>query len=71
MSVGELVERLSEYPADMRVKIAIQPSWPLAAPTIPSVCRIGGAVYVAAGPATEYAPAAAWEGEDKEEGTEE
>ena len=67
MTIGELRERLGEYPDDMYVKIALQPSWPLAAPAIEAVCRIGETLWIAAGPATEYAPSAAWKGEDLDE----
>ena len=67
MTVHELKEMLEDYETDgygnMKIKVAQQPSYPLAG-LLESVCRIGNTMWFASGPATEYGPRAAWDGED-------
>jgi len=70
MTVMEIKERMQEYVdegyGELEVKIAQQPSWPLAGKS-ESACRIGDTVWIASGEAGEYAPRAAWDGEDADD----
>ncbi len=67
MTVSELKEMLEDYEndgyGDMKIKVAQQPSYPLAG-LLESICRIGDTMWFASGPATEYATRKAWDGED-------
>ena len=70
MTVSELKEMLEDYEADgkggLEVRIAEQPSWPLAS-DVSAVSRIGDTVWIADSGSAEYAPKAAWKGEDIDE----
>ena len=70
MTVSELKEILEDYETDgkgdLEVRIAEQPTWPLAS-DVSAVSRIGDTVWIADGSANKYAPKAAWDGEDIDE----
>ena len=68
MELNELIETLEEFRdspkgASLELKVAQQPSWPLAA-SIEAVTRIGNTLWIAAREDGEYAPKSAWEGGD-------
>ena len=74
MAVHELKEMLEDYEndgyGDLEVRMAEQPSWPLAS-DVSAVSRIGETVWIADSGSADYAPKAAWKGEDIDEEEEE
>ena len=70
MTVHELKEILEDYETDgkgdLEVRIAEQPSWPLAS-DVSAVSRIGDTVWIADSRTADYAPKAAWDSVDIDE----
>ena len=70
MELHELIETLCDFrdsresytgSCTMKVKVAQQPGWPLAADVL-TVTRIGNTLWIATREDCEYAPKTAWEG---------
>ena len=70
MTVHELKGILEDYETDgkgdLEVRIAEQPTWPLAS-DVSAVSRIGDTVWIADSRSADYAPKAAWDGVDIDE----
>ena len=70
LTVSELREMLEDYEAegkgDLEVRIAEQPTWPLAS-DVSAVSRIGDTVWIADSRTADYAPKAAWDSVDIDE----
>ena len=69
MTLNELIEALTDFRddheadglGDKEVKVAQQPSWPLAA-DVEAVTLIGGQLWIGTREDGKYAPERAWEG---------
>ena len=70
MTVSELKGILEDYETDgkgdLKVRIAEQPTWPLAS-DVSAVSRIGDTVWIADSRSADYAPKAAWDSVDIDE----
>ena len=70
MTVSELKGILEDYATDgtgdLKVRIAEQPTWPLAS-DVSAVSRIGDTVWIADSRTADYAPKAAWDSVDIDE----
>ena len=68
MDLNELIETLEEFRdspngAGLTLKVAQQPSWPLAADVL-TATRIGNTLWIATREDGDYVPKSAWEGGD-------
>ena len=59
--IGELQEMQDSFEGDLEVKVAQQPTWPLAA-DLRTLTRIGDTLWIATEEDGEYAPQRAWKG---------
>ena len=70
LTVSELKEMLEDYEADgkgnMKVRVAVQPSYPMAA-YVAAVTRVGDTLYIAASDQDEYITGKAWGDDDIDE----
>ena len=73
LTVSELKEMLEDYEAegkgDMSVRVAVQPSYPMAA-YVAAVTRVGDTLYIAASDQDEYITEKAWGEDDVDDDTE-